>query len=92
MKLWPALKLVSAGGAPLTIYGSTCIELELEVQKFITDVVVVSSLTSEVMLGLDFLQEQQAIIDLDAKRLLLKKSGHDMHLKNLMPLGVHVNT
>ena len=56
--------MVSAGGTPLTIHGSASIELELEGEPFSTDVVVVSPLTSEAILGLNFLQEQQATIDL----------------------------
>ena len=47
-----------------------------------------SPLTSEAILGLNFLQEQQATIDLDAKRLHLRRKGHDVFLKDPMPLGV----
>ena len=56
LKPWTAMKLVSAGGTPLTIHGSAQIEVELEGQKYPTEVVVVSTLTSEAtcIIGLDF--------------------------------------
>lgn len=52
---WSALKLVSAGGTPLTIHGSACVKLELEGKKFPTEIVVVNPLTSEAIVGLGFL-------------------------------------
>ena len=66
------LKLVSGGGTPLTILGSTCVELELEgAKKFTTEVVVVSPLTSEAILGLDFFKQLRVRIDLENKQLHL---------------------
>ena len=67
LRPWSTLKLVSAGGTPLTIHGSARVELDLEGEKFTTEIVVVSPLTSEAILGLDFLQGQQASIDLATK-------------------------
>ena len=80
LRPWSTVTLVSAGGTPLTIHGSACVELELEGKKFMTEIVVVSPLTSEAILGLNFLQEQQAVIDLGGKRLHLKASGCDIPL------------
>ena len=71
LKLWSTLKLVSAGGAPLTIHGSARVELELEEEKFATEIVVVSPLTTEAILGLDFLSQHRASIDLVDKKLHL---------------------
>ena len=51
------------------------VKLELEGEEFTVDTVVVSPLTSEAILGLDFLQEQQALIDLASKRLSLRSKG-----------------
>ena len=65
------LKLVSAGGVPLTIHGCARVELELEEEKFATEIVVVSPLTTEAILGLDFLSQQGASIDLVDKKLHL---------------------
>ena len=42
--------------------------------------VVVSPLTSEAILGIDFLQGQQAVIDLGRRRLCLRESGCDILL------------
>ena len=72
LRPWSALQLVSADGSPLTIHGSARVMLELEGEEFTVDTVVVSPLTSEAILGLDFLQEQQALIDLASKRLSLR--------------------
>ena len=66
------LKLVNVGGTPLTIHGCACVELKLEAaKKFTTEVVVVSPLTSEAILGLDFLKRHRARIDLENKQLHL---------------------
>lgn len=45
---------------PLTIHASTHVQLELEGQPFVVNVVMVSPLTLKAILGLDFLQEQEA--------------------------------
>ena len=87
LKPWSALRLVSAGGTSLTIYGCASIELELEGVPFSTDVVVVSPLISEAILSLNFPQEQQPTIDLDSRRLHLRRTGHEVLLKDLMALG-----
>ena len=64
LKPWSGASLVSAGCAPLTIHGSACVSLQLEGRKFLTDLVVVSQLTSQAIRGIDFVQAQQATIDL----------------------------
>ena len=74
------LKLVSADGTPLTIHGCACVELELEgAKKFTTEVVVVSPLTSEAILGLDFLKRHRARIDLENKQLHLTDCTLPLH-------------
>ena len=45
------VRLVSAGGTPLTVHGCTSVRLQLGEEVFVTDVVVVSPLTSEAILG-----------------------------------------
>ena len=81
LRPWSTLKLVSAGGTPLTIHGSARVELDLEGEKF-TTIVVVSPLTSEAILGLDFLQGQQTSIDLATKTLSLKGGGRALPLRD----------
>lgn len=70
LKPWSAVTLVSAGGTPLTVHGCASVGLELEGETFAAEVLVVSPLTSEAILGLDFLQKQQASIDLNRLRIV----------------------
>ena len=51
-----------------------------------TEMVVVSPLTSEAILGIDFLQAQRAIIDLDRGTLQLRQSGCDILLDPPTPI------
>ena len=60
--------------------------VELEGRRFVADVVVVSPLTSEAILGLDFLRQQQASIDLGCQTLRLRESGYDIPLQSPTPL------
>ena len=81
-----AVSLVSAGGTPLTILGCVSLTVEFGGEKFTNEIVVVSPLTSEAILGLDFLRKQQACIDLTSRRLHLKQSGCDIPLQDPMLL------
>ena len=69
----PALGLVGANGSPLLTFGSTLVELELNGAVLPVDVVVVSPLTSEGILGLDFLKKQKAAIDLGSEQIQLRE-------------------
>ena len=96
LKPWITAELVSAGGTPLTVHGCASVDLELGHHKFERNVVVVSPLTSEAILGLDFLTEQQASIDLGGRRLFLKESGCSvpledpaLHTENATEVSVH---
>ena len=80
LKPWPGPPLVSAGGTPLTIHGRAHLTLHLGGRNMNTEMVVVSPLTSEAILGIDFLQAQRAIIDLDRGTLQLRQSGCDILL------------
>ena len=82
LKPWPMAVLVSAGGNPLTIHGCADIMLGVGGRNFKTEMVVVSPLTSEAILGLDFLQRQRALIDLDRPRLCLKESACNIPLQS----------
>ena len=87
LKPWSMLKLVSAGGAPLTIHGSARVELELEEEKFATEIVVVSPLTTEAILGLDFLSQHRASIDLVDKKLHLAECSLSLRERELATGG-----
>ena len=90
LKPWSAAKLISAAGAPLTVHGSASIQLKLGNEGFITEVLVVSPLTSEAILGLDFLMEYQASIDLPSRTLHLKERGCNIPLQD--PTMLHKAT
>ena len=85
---WSAATLVSAGGTPLAIHGCASVRLVVGGKEFSTEVVVVSPLTSEAILGLDFLQEQRASIDLGCQTLHLKESGCDIALQHPAPVSL----
>ena len=72
---WNAVKLLSAGGAPLTVHGRAHVVLSLGAERFQVEVVVASPLTSPAILGLDFLLQQHATIDLACQTLYLAKCG-----------------
>ena len=67
----PALELVNADGSPLETHGKASLLLELEGNSLPIDVIVVNSLTSEGILGLDFLKKQRASINFDTEVLHL---------------------
>ena len=56
--------------------------LKMEGRIFPTELIVVSPLTSQAILGIDFLQAQQATIDLGHRMLHLRESGCDIPLIN----------
>ena len=94
---WTGASLVSAGGTPLTVHGCACLALNLGGKIFPTNFVVVSPLTSEAILGIDFLQAQQAKIDLGEKTVCLRESGCNIRLDSPVPekscpLEHHVRT
>ena len=68
---WPSLKLVSADGSPLTVHGRARVNLQVEGQAMAIDAAIVSPLTTEAILGLDFLREHKALIDIPQKQLYL---------------------
>ena len=82
LKPWSGVSLVSAGGTALTIHGSACVSLKIEGRTFPTELIVVSPLTSQAILGVDFLRAQQATIDLGHRMLHLRESGCDIPLIN----------
>ena len=77
---WHGATLVSAGGNPLTVHGCTSLALGLGERTLEVDFVVVSPLTSEAILGIDFLQAQQAVIDMGQGTLCLQGSGCNITL------------
>ena len=76
------MKLVTAGGMPLTVHGCASVNLILGQETFESEVVVASPLTSEKIIGIDFLLKEQAAIDILAGRLHLRGRGCDVKLKS----------
>ena len=66
---WSGQQLVGADGTPLHVLGGVKVNLLLSGMPFCQQMVVVRSLTAEAILGLDFLQTNQAVIDLEQQRL-----------------------
>ena len=63
LRPWAEQQLVSVDGSPLQVYGCASVELQLGGIPYPTDVVVVSPLTTEAILGLDFQKKYGATID-----------------------------
>ena len=55
---WSGKGLIGADGSQLSVHGVVQVEMELLNRKVPTDVVVVTPLIAEGILGLDFLQKQ----------------------------------
>ena len=68
---WTEYRLVGVDGSPLQVHGQARVDIELEGEKLSGDVVVVSPLTSEAILGLDFLRRHDAVIKAKEKQLTL---------------------
>ena len=71
LKPWSNPRLVGVDGSPLPVLGCARVEIDLAGEKLPMDVVVVSTLTTEAILGLDFLHKYRANIDLGEKKLSL---------------------
>ena len=92
---WAGQRLVGVDGSPLQVSGQARIELTLMGRQFSTNVLVVSPLTTSAILGLDFLREHKAVIDLGARELFIGEDKATRVPLNKPPhrpekLGVHL--
>ena len=71
----PEHRLVGVDGTPLQVHGRATVCLDLAGESFELEAIVVSPLTSEAILGLDFLQKQQATIDIGRQWISFGESG-----------------
>ena len=78
-------KLVGVEGSPLTMLGAACFQVVLEQQKFNVDFLVADSLTTEAILGRDFLRNNHCVIDVG--RNLIKFETASLTLKLLCSPG-----
>ena len=70
----PSMRLLGAGGEPLTVHGRSHITLGIGSNFFVVDAVVVNPLTSQAILGLNFVVEQRATIDQPNRILHLERA------------------
>ena len=66
---------MNVNGSPLQVHGSAPVQLQLGGISYPTDVVVVSPLTTEAILGLDFLQKNEVTIDAGRCTMQMGKQG-----------------
>ena len=78
---YSAVQLVGVDGSPLKIHGCATVDLRLKGHSLFTDITVVSSLTAEANVGLEFLREQQAHIDLPKQQIHLVSLGISLPLE-----------
>ena len=77
---WTERQLVSVNGSPLKIYGHAPAAITMEGIAYSADIVVVSPLTSEVILGLDFLREHEAVVDVKKSEIRMGDKVVALHL------------
>ena len=65
-------KLVGVEGAPITLHGTTKLNVDFNGQMFIMNVVVADMEKTEAIVGLDFLEYHQSVIDTKQHMLDLK--------------------
>ena len=74
-------------GSPLETHGKASLLLELEGNSLPIDVIVVNSLTSEGILGLDFLKKQRASINFDTEVLHLPNHYWGQQQLRIQPMS-----
>ena len=68
-------KLVSVQGKPLQLYGSACVQLQLAAEKFPVEVMVAEIPTIDMIIGRDFLRNQECTIEMG-------KASDVLHVKS----------
>ena len=98
----PGKRLVSVQGDPLQLKGSTQIEMSIGGVVFRTEAVVADSLTTDVILGRDFLKEKQCTIKMGKESSTLRFQDHGVtvnldgadlgveHVSIILDQGLHV--
>jgi len=77
------LRLVGVDGAPLHIRGSVIVELEISAKTFKQEVIIVDALTSEGILGLNFLEANNCVLDLGRGELCSGQTRIPLSAKEL---------
>ena len=63
LETWTGRRLVGVEGTPLRVEGVSTVELQFAGEIFCCPVLIASSLTSEAILGLDFLEANKCTVD-----------------------------
>ena len=79
---WTGQNLIGVEGTPLQVLGCSEIPVEIEGKTFSMKVIVVSSLTAEAIMGMDFLEANNCKIDLKQKALCFPDKDLCVPLKN----------
>ena len=77
------LQLVGVDGTPLQIHGSVTVELEISAKTFKQELIVVNALTSEGILGVNFLEANDCVLDLARGKLCSGGTQISLHAKQL---------
>ena len=87
------MKLIGVQGIPLQLHGRAQVSIKLGDEVFVTRVIVADCLTTDVILGRDFLREHQCTIEMGGKKDVLhfKVRGMAIALDSKSPEGCHVN-
>ena len=71
LQRWSEYSLVGADGTQLDVCGHTIADISIEGHTYQADVVVVSPLTTEAILGLDFMRKNEVSLDLGKGKLVV---------------------
>ena len=78
--------MVGVQGSPLQIHGSTDTLIDFGEHSFKHQIIVADSLTTEAILGLDFLEAQKCMIDTGQSRLIFKELGISLPIQRQQKL------
>lgn len=85
---WPSPGLVGVGGMPIEVRGTTKLNVGFEGKQFVIDVVIADLGETEAIVGLDFLEGYQSVIN--TKHHTLDIEGHHLSIP-LYKKGVGIN-
>jgi len=77
------VKLVGVDGAPLQVQGSVTVELEMSGQTFAQELIVANALTSEGIVGLNFLEANECVLNLPQGEMCVRGAKISLQAKGL---------
>ena len=85
---WDGANLVGANGSPITVHGTVDTNLRFAGIDFPAKVVVVDGLTAKAILGLDFLEAHECIVNIRRSFLNFQDMMSRYYWKEPMPLAL----